>query len=70
MCFGKNTDQNSFTLEDLWLTSSKVEEILGVTTNKKLTFNSHVKKICRKAVQKVSVIPRIAESVNTNLKAP
>ena len=69
MCFGKNTDQNSFTLEDLWLTSSKVEEILGVTTNKKLTFNSHVKKICRKAVQK-EVIPRIAESVNTNLKAP
>ena len=44
MCTGKNADQDSFTFEDCCLTNTKEEEILGITIDNKLNFNSHIKK--------------------------
>ena len=38
------------------LKNSNEEEILGVTIDRKLTFHQHIKKMCRKAGQKLSVL--------------
>ena len=56
ICISKSTGQDSFTFEDLCLTSSKDEDILSITINNKLNFNNLIEKICRKASQKVSAL--------------
>ena len=43
MCVRKNTDQDGFTFTDLCLINSKEEEILRVTIDNKLSFNTHKK---------------------------
>ena len=40
------------------LENSKEEVILGITIDNKLTFESHIKRMCRKAGQKLSVLSR------------
>ena len=57
---GKNTEQDSFIFEDSCLTHSKEKEISGVTIDIKLNFKNHIKKVCRKAGQKVTALSRIA----------
>ena len=41
------------------LENSKEEVILGITIEKKLTFDSHKKSLCRKAGQKLRSLYRI-----------
>ena len=51
MCINRNT-QNDKLEFDNWLLENGIEEVvLGVTINNKLTFDSHIKNICRKASQ-------------------
>ena len=50
------------------LESSKEEVILGLTIDNKLTFDSHIKSICRKAGQKPSTISRISPYLQTDKK--
>ena len=49
MCIGKNTESDIFEFENVCLENSKEEGILGITIDNKLTFDSHIKSICRKA---------------------
>ena len=63
---GKNTDQECFKMEDLWLAKSKEEEILHTTIENKVNFNTHMKKINRKAAQKVSVLCRIVGHIDND----
>ena len=61
MPIGKDThDQDIFYYDNLTLKSNDEEEILGVTIARKLTFHQHVKKMCRKAGQKLSALLRLS----------
>ena len=60
MCIGKNTESDIFEFENVCLENSKEEGILGITIDNKLTFDSHIKSICRKAGQKLSAHSRIS----------
>lgn len=62
MCIDKNTDQEGFTFEGLYLTNrrGKEKEILGTTLDNKLSFNNHIKTV-EKSVEKLtrkSVLPQ------------
>ena len=59
MCIGRNTENDKFELDNLLLESSKEEVVLGVTVDNKLTFDSHIKSICRKSSQKLGALLRI-----------
>ena len=50
----------------MFLENSKEEVVLGITIDNKLTFDSHVKSICQKAVQKLSLLSRISSYLKTN----
>ena len=58
MCIGRNIKNYKFKFENL-LSDSKEEVVLGVTTDNKLTFDSHIKKICRRAGQNLGALSRI-----------
>ena len=47
MCIGRNTENDKFEFDNLILV--KEEVVLGVTIDNTLTFDSHIKNICRKA---------------------
>ena len=49
-----------FNIEIFSLENSKEEVMLGITVDNKLTFDSHIKDICRKAGQKLSALSRIS----------
>ena len=50
------------------LENSKEEVILGITIDNKLTFDSHIKSMCRKAGQKLSALSRISPYLETDKK--
>ena len=50
------------------LENSKEEEILGITIDSKLTFDSHIKSICQKTGQKLSALSRISPYLEANKK--
>lgn len=53
MCFGKNSNTDNFLFDNLYLNNSNEEVILDITIDNKLTFDSHIKNICKKAGQKL-----------------
>ena len=65
MSVGKDTcDKDVFYYDNLILKNSN--EILGVTIDRKLTFHQHIKKMCRKASQKLSALLRLSPYLDTN----
>ena len=50
------------------LENSKEEVILGITIDNKLAFHGRVNSICRKAVKKLSALPRISTYLETDKK--
>ena len=54
MCVGKNTENETSTLKDSIKNNSKEEKILGVIIENRLTFNSHIRELCKKTLQKIS----------------
>ena len=50
MCIGRNNENEKFEFDNLLLENSKEEVVLGVTIDNKLTFDSHIKNFCRKAL--------------------
>ena len=56
MCIGKSLDDN------------KLLKILGIKIDKNLDFNNHIKSICRKAGQKLSVLLIISSNLNMKQK--
>ena len=43
MCYGENTEYETFIFKDTAMNNSKEEKILGVTTDNKVTFSSHIR---------------------------
>ena len=68
MCIGRNTENDKFKFDNLLLENSKEEVVLGVIIDNKLTFDSHIKSICRKAGQKLGALLRITNYLNTSQK--
>ena len=67
MSIGKDThDEDVFYYDNLTLKNSNEEEILGVLTDRKLTLLQHIKKMCRKAGQKLSALLRLSPYLDTN----
>ena len=80
MSIDKDTrDEDVFYYENLTLKNDNEEEILGVTLkndneeerlgvtiDRKLTFYRHIKKMCRKANQKLSALLRLSPYLDTN----
>ena len=56
MCIGRNSENEKFDFDNLVLENTKEDFVLGVTIDNKLTFDSHIKNICRKAGQKPGCI--------------
>ena len=64
MCLGKDIgDTETLSFIDLALKNSKQVEILGITLDRSMGFNTHIKNICRKAGQKLSALLRISPLV-------
>ena len=65
MWLGKNIDNNEvLNFNNLTLKSTKEVEILGIKIDNNLDFNNHIKSICSKADQKLSVLLRISSNLN------
>ena len=69
MCIGRNTENYKFDLDNLLLENSKEKVLLDVTIDNKLTFDSHIKNICRKASQKLCALLRITNYLNSSQKS-
>ena len=67
-CIGKNTESDIFKVQNVCLENSKEEVILGITIDNKLTFDSHIKSICRKTGQKLRALSRISPYLETDKK--
>ena len=69
MSMGKNSyDNDTLSLNEFNLKNSDHEIILGITIDRKLTFNKHIKNLCKKAGQKLSAILRISPYLDENKK--
>ena len=68
MCIGRNTENYKFEFDNFLLENSKEEVVLGVTIDNNLTFDSHIKNICRKAGQKLGALLRITDYLNSSQK--
>ena len=67
MSISKDThDEDVFYYDNFTLKNSNVQEILGNTIDRTLTFHQHIKKMCRKAGQKLSALLRLLPYLDTN----
>ena len=67
MSIEKDTySEDVFYYDNLYLKNSNDEEILGVIIDRKLTLHQYVKKMCCKAVQKLSALLRLSPYLDTN----
>ena len=49
MYLGKKTGNKTFIFKDIIMNNSIEEKILNVTIEKRLTFSSHIRELCKKA---------------------
>ena len=72
MCLGKNKENDTFNFEisikNISIKNSKVEAILGLAIDNKLSFNNHGRKICRKASQNLCTFKNIKFRLETRKK--
>ena len=69
MCLGKNIDDTeTLSFNDLALKNSKEVDILGITLDRNMGFNTHIKSICRKAGQKLGALLRISPYLDQGKK--
>ena len=66
---GKNNDNNDTpSLNEFNLKNSDYEIILGITINRKLIFNKHIKNLCKKAGEKLCALLSISPYLDKNKK--
>ena len=59
---------DEFVFDNLYLENSDVEVILGITIGSKLTYDSYIKNISKKAGQKLCALLRVSNYLETNQK--
>ena len=69
MRLGKDIDDTeTLNFDDLLLKNSKKVEILRITLDRSMDFNTHIKSICRQADQKLSALLRISSYLDQGKK--
>ena len=58
---GFQDTQSNFSYDNITIKNLSEDKILGITTDNKLTFKSHLKIICKKANQKLNALARITK---------
>ena len=67
MSFGSNPDKRDLILEDSTkIPSAEEYAILGVTIDNRLTFNNHLKNLCKKIANKLNALTRVAPYLDHN----
>ena len=64
MCLGNNTESETYFFNNTEMKNSSEEKILGITIDKELNFKSHVKKLGKKASQKIWALSRLTNYLN------
>ena len=64
----RNSVKTSIIIESKQIRNSSCEKLLGVFFDSKLTFQSHIDNICKKASQKLNAISRITPYMDFNKK--
>ena len=62
MCIRKNCADDTFLHNGKKFKNSKEQTILGVIIDKKLTFDSHINRMCKRTGQKLSALSRISSA--------
>ena len=55
-----NNEDNIIKIRDEEISGSKSVKLLGITIDNKLNFNDHIRKLCKKANQKLHTLARIS----------
>ena len=66
MCIGRNCADDAFLHNGKKFKNSKEETILGVIIDNKLSFDSHIKRLCKQAGQRFSALSRISAFTDLN----
>ena len=59
MRLGKNEEHVTFEFESISPNNSKEEVVSGLTIDNKISFDCHIKNICRKTIQKICLLSGI-----------
>ena len=59
ICLGKDMKNETFIFNNFIFNNSNEEKILRITIDNKLTFESHINILCRKAEQKMGTLSRL-----------
>ena len=65
---GKDTENETFIFNNFIFNNSNEEKIIGITTDTKLTFKSHIKILCKKAAQKIGALYRLLNHLSDSQK--
>ena len=68
MCFGSSDASNEFNFKGMVFESKEEQTILGLTIDEKLSFDSHIRKICKKGAQKLGALNRISSYLGPEKK--
>ena len=68
MCLGKDSVVDLLRLCGEDLAASELETVLGIQIDNKLNFENHIKSLCNKASQKLGVLQRISNMLDTQKK--
>ena len=68
MCIGRDGENETIIFNDVYYKNSKEETFSGVTIDKKLNFEGHIRKMCKKSGQILNTLSRISTFLNKDLK--
>ena len=68
MLIGNKSHDNKIILNGVALKTSNEEKLLRVLIDKNLSFDIHIKSMCRKASQKISVLARLSNQLTNTQK--
>ena len=68
MCLGKATENGIFIFNNFIFNNGNEEKLFGITIDSKLIFKSHIKILCKKAVQKIRALSRLLNHLSDSQK--
>ena len=68
LLLGNKSNSDTINLNGMKLVSSSYEKLLGILTDRDLSFDKHIKSLCRKAGQKLHALARISNFVTHDQK--
>ena len=69
MCLRKDTENETFIFNDfIFNNNSNEAKIVEVTIGNKITFKSHIKILCKKAIQKIGALSRLLNNLYDSQK--